>query len=773
MSRRRWRITLLAALATLAAVYPITSLFQRSDWLLPACFVIALTAGLGLLLRGLSRSRVLVVAVQVLVVAYVVLVRYAGDTFLLLVPTVDTGVRVAELGQQALDTIGRYSAPAPLNDGVSFCLVVAVGLVAICVDATAATWRSPAASGLPLLTAYLITAANGQSALALRYFVVPVVLWLVMLHTTALAQFGRWSTTSAVDDGVPALAAPLAPERSAMQSFSSGAAKLGLAGLVLALVVPVFVPHFPPRYLTEGLGRTSGAGAGDGSVGYNDTLDLTRSLSNDDVTPVLAYTTTGFTRSPLRVAATSAYSNGQWRAGSSRQGAPQPLPPPDQRRDYELTVTDNTLAVPRIAAPFPVVAVAMEGTPWTIDPVTRDVRVSRAVSTYRVTYADLAPVPSELRDSGVPNSPDVTDEDLQLPDSARELIETWSAEVTSGEANPLDKAIAIQNHLRDSSRYRYDLDLGEPLRDSAGRIVEPIRTFYETRRGYCVQFSTAMIMLARAQGIPARMAMGFLPGTAEDGKYVVRASDAHAWPELYFQGFGWLRFEPTPGSRSGTPPPYTVASSDDAGGGAGRNPDATATGGSTSSGAATTTPALTPTGVPETSVVEQLGSVFSLRNVVTALTVLVLLLALFVMPLTAALSLRRRRREAATRQDLIEVEWDDLTSHLRDLGLPDPEGGTLRQLRDRFVREGHLDPQNAAVLGRVTATLEKSRYDRPERTTVAEADALHRDIRLIRREAGRTRAASMRLRSFFWPEAGVSVWRSLPERLTARLRRRG
>ena len=63
----------------------------------------------------------------------------------------------------------------------------------------AATWRAPAAAGLPLLTAYLITAANGNAASAVRYFVVPVALWLIMLHTTARATFGRWSTTSVSD----------------------------------------------------------------------------------------------------------------------------------------------------------------------------------------------------------------------------------------------------------------------------------------------------------------------------------------------------------------------------------------------------------------------------------------------------------------------------------------------------------------------------------------------------------------------------------------------
>jgi len=771
MTRRRWRITILAALATLSAVYPITSLFSDSSWLPQAVVVIVLTAGVGLVARGLTRSKVLVVVAQVLVVGYVLLYRYAGDTFAWLLPT-PTSIEVANsLGLQALDTIQRYTAPAPLNEGVTFWLLVVVAAVAICVDAMAATWRSPAAAGLPLLTAYLITAANGQAALALRFFLVPVVLWLLMLHTTARAGFSRWSTANAAEESE---IDEVAHDRDALRSFSIGALKLGALGVVLALAVPLVVPHFPPRYLTEGLGRAEGGG-GQGSVGFNDTLDLSRSLNDSDQTPVLSYTTTAFTKSPLRVLATSYYSRGQWlqAGGGNGNGQPQPLPPTSQRRDYVIDVTDNTLAAPRIAVPYPVVAVAMEGTPWAIDPITRDVRVGRAVSSYRVTYADVAPSPPQLRDSGRPDSPDITDDDLRVPDTVRPLLQRWSDEVTAGADNPLDRAIAIQDHLRGSD-YTYSLDLGEPLRDESGRLMEPIRNFHETRRGYCVQFATAMIMMARAQGIPARMAIGFLPGQAAGtDKYIVKASDAHSWPELFFQGYGWLRFEPTPGGRAGSPPPYAVLGNDAGATGGGRSVTETE-GSGTATGSATTTTAAAVAPVPaDQGVLDRVGSALTLRNLVIALTLLVVVLALLVMPITAWLLRVRRRRAAVTQQDLIEAEWDELTSHLGDLGLEAPHGATLRQLRERYVTQGHLDDESATAMRRVTATLEKARYDRPERTTPQEAIRLHHDIRSIRRQVGGTRALKTRVRSFLWPERGVAFWRDLPDRLSALTSRRG
>ena len=770
MTRRRWRITILAALATLSAIYPITSLFVQTTWLGEAMFTIALVAALGLVARGLTRSRALVVAVQVLVMTYVVLARHLGDTFSYLLPTPTTIEEANSLGLQALETVQRFSAPAPLNSGVTFCLVVAVALVAIAVDAMAATWRSPAAAGLPLLTAYLITAANGQSALALRFFVVPVLLWLVMLHTTARAQFGRWGTANAADESEIDEAAH---DRDALRSFTAGALKLGAIGVVFAVLVPAILPHFPPRYLTEGLGR-AGGGGGEGSVGFNDTLDLSRSLNNQDASPVLTYTTTAFTRPPLRVLATSYYSRGQWSTvgtTGNRPDNPAPPPPPSQRRNYDLRVSNNTLAAPRVAAPYPVLAVAMDGVRWSIDPVTRDVRVESHVDSYRVTYADYAPPPPQLRESGTPDSPDITDDDLAIPDRSRDLIERWAAEVVGDADNPLDRAIAIQNHLRDTRIYTYSLDLGEALRDTEGRLLEPIQNFYQTRRGYCVQFATAMIMMARAQGIPARMAIGYLPGQpSENNQYVVRNSDAHAWPELYFQGSGWLRFEPTPGARSGTPPPYAVLGADSGSTRGGRDVEDT-TSGTGSTATATTTTSATAAPVPQQqNVLDTISSAFTLRNAVTFVAVLVGLLAAFVMPITAWLLRLRRRRAAVTQQELIEAEWLDLTSHLGDLGLTAPKGVTLRQLRERYVTDGHLDGEDATTMRRVTATLEKSRYDRPERTTPQEAFRLHHDIRSIRRQIGRTRAWQTRVRSFFWPEAGVSFWRSLPDRLSLRRR---
>jgi transglutaminase-like putative cysteine protease len=767
MTHVRWRLALLALAATIFALYPITSLFTSDDWFGQAVATAALVAALGVLMRALVHSRVVTLLVQVVVTTYALLLHFSGETFAYLLPTTETLDQANSLGLVALETIQKHSAPAPLNDGVTFCLVVAAALVAIAVDATAATWQSPAAAGLPLLTAYLITAANGTEALRATYFVVPVLLWLAMLHVSARSRFGRWSTTSASEEKEAGEPDEAGQDRRALWALSAGAARFGLLGVVLAMIIPVMVPHFPPRYLTDGLGRSSEAGAA-GTVGFSDTVDLTRSLQSTDQSPVLRYGTTGFGRIPLRVLATSYFSGGQWRPeGRSRAGTElAPLPARENRTDYVMSVSSNVLEPPALAAPYPVVAISVEGVGWTVDPLTGDVKVNGRAADYQVTYTDLAPTAAELRDAGEPSARSVRDEDLALPDSSRALVTAWAREVTAGRTTSLDKAIAIQEHLRDTSRYTYNLDLGPPLRDTAGRVVEPVRTFYETRRGYCVQFATAMILMARAEGIPARMAIGFLPGSRTGSEYIVRASDAHAWPELYFEGYGWIRFEPTPAQRSGGRPAYTVEGTGD-----------TTGGGQAVDGEEPTSTATTPfrrqdlegadsgtTGSPAT----WFGDLLTTRDVVTITAVLIGLLATFLMPLTAWVVRLRRRRAASNRQELIEADWEELTAHLRDLGLSPPQGGTLRQWRQHFVTTGHLDADNTKAIGRVTATLERARYDRPDRTTPEEAALVHRDIKAVRRHISRTRAWQTRVRSYLWPSTGVEVWRRLPRLLRRR-----
>jgi protein-glutamine gamma-glutamyltransferase len=129
---------------------------------------------------------------------------------------------------------------------------------------------------------------------------------------------------------------------------------------------------------------------------------------------------------------------------------------------------------------------------------------------------------------------------LQLP-HLDSRIQQLAEQITAGSTNEYDKAAKIELYLK--SHYRYTLDLTGP------RTADPLAYFLFTRRaGHCEYFAAAMTVMLRDLGIPARYVGGFLPGEYNDvgGDWIVRASDAHVWVEVFFPGYGWITFDPTP-----------------------------------------------------------------------------------------------------------------------------------------------------------------------------------------------------------------------------------
>jgi transglutaminase-like putative cysteine protease len=129
---------------------------------------------------------------------------------------------------------------------------------------------------------------------------------------------------------------------------------------------------------------------------------------------------------------------------------------------------------------------------------------------------------------------------LQLPETLPDRITDLAAELSADAASPYDKAVAIQAYLR---QFPYTLDLPPVSTDS-----DAVDTFlFELQRGYCDYYASAMIIMARSQGIPARLAIGYRMGSydPETQAYYVTMADSHSWPELYFEGIGWIPFEPT------------------------------------------------------------------------------------------------------------------------------------------------------------------------------------------------------------------------------------
>ncbi len=116
----------------------------------------------------------------------------------------------------------------------------------------------------------------------------------------------------------------------------------------------------------------------------------------------------------------------------------------------------------------------------------------------------------------------------------------------------------LQNWFRETGGFRYSLKT-QAVGSGNPALLHFLFKGPGGRVGYCEQFATAYAVMARTLQIPARVAVGFLQPHQgrKPGEWVYKAHDLHAWPELYFQGSGWVRFEPTPGNRAATTPSYT------------------------------------------------------------------------------------------------------------------------------------------------------------------------------------------------------------------------
>jgi transglutaminase-like putative cysteine protease len=168
-----------------------------------------------------------------------------------------------------------------------------------------------------------------------------------------------------------------------------------------------------------------------------------------------------------------------------------------------------------------------------------------------IRYSGFSRLPEldvpKLRDSPPFYPGTISDVYLELP-KLDERIPALAKQITANETNAYDKAHAIEMYLR-SSRFTYTLNLqGKPGDDPLPHFL------FDTRAGHCEYFASSMAVMLRTLGIPSREVNGFLPGEYNDlgGDYIVRASDAHSWVEVFFPGSGWIVFDPTPDAPEGT-----------------------------------------------------------------------------------------------------------------------------------------------------------------------------------------------------------------------------
>ncbi|MER7573195.1 DUF3488 and transglutaminase-like domain-containing protein [Streptomyces sp. NPDC126514] len=761
----RARLALFAALATLAAACALLPLVEDPTWLFQAVFLLAVQTGVGLAARRVPLARALTVAAQTLVTLLLLTLTFAREQALFgLVPGPEALAHLGDLLQTGTDDVGRYAIPAPLSDGIRLLLVGGVLVIGLAVDILAVTFRSAAPAGLPLLALYSIAAGLSDGGADWVWFLIAAAGYLMLLLAEGrdrLSQWGRIFGGAPRTPGGGEAGGAVAPVRAGR--------RIGVVALGIALVVPLGLPAMNGGLL-DGAGTGVGSGSGGGGTisAVNPLVSLRDSLNVDEDRQVLSLRTStdDLSNMYLRIVSLDDFDGTTWKPSKRNITSvprefptPMGLGPDTERAEIETRISAaNWYAQDWLPMPYPPSGVDIEGN-WRYEPLGMTLVGDHGQNTRGLTYTvrslDVQPTAEQLADAPEPSAA-IKREFTELPSSLPEEVAQTAREVTDGASGPYEQAVRLQEYFAVTGGFQYDTEV------QVGSGSSAIVRFLRDKQGFCVHFSFSMAAMARSLGIPARVAVGFAPGTPQgDDSVSVGLKDAHAWPELYFEGVGWTRFEPTP--TRGSVPSYTQT----------EVPGSTLPDVARPTRSASSAPSAAPSesencaagGNPELCASEAPQAALADDDDgpkwYVALAWSLAGLAALLIPLSPLLwRLRTRavrlgahgRGEADTVPHVLAV-WQELIDTAWDHGIMPEESQTPRKAAARIVRLGHLDPEAAAAVHRVADAVEQVLYaPRPAPVAGLAADA-RRVVAALRTTVGR----GTRARALFLPRSTVRV----------------
>ena len=308
---------------------------------------------------------------------------------------------------------------------------------------------------------------------------------------------------------------------------------------------------------------------------------------------------------------------------------------------------------------------------------------------YQIVSTIVVPSADTLRMSTSSSPPD--DEYLQVPENEEiARLQPVVAEIIAGATGNYEKLLAIQDYFRNN--FTYSLDV--PASTSATATLE----FLDRRTGYCEQFSSTFALFARLIGIPSRVAIGFTPGeqspigTSNVQLFNVRSQHAHAWPEVWFDGIGWVLFEPTPG-RGAPSADYTNVppAQDDS------IPTAPAPT-TTTPNQTTTSLAVNPTTVPNGQATPTMPStsggsaVSSQMLIYFALAIALIALWAFAMPRFIRSTIRRRE------SNVVLINWRSVVAHFEAVHGELASQLTVFEIGERFVEQNWGEAEKVEII---------------------------------------------------------------------------
>jgi transglutaminase-like putative cysteine protease len=754
MNGTQSRVSLAGVLATLLACATLVPLLRGLGWPVAVFVTVAITAGVGAAARQLVRWWPLVVLLQVVALLLTLSFLFARDAAVWgVLPGPEVISTLRTLMKAGLDITRQQAPPVQATRGVILLAAGGIGLIGLAVDVIAVTLAKPAVAGLPLLAVYCVPAAVLPGGLSWVYFVLGAAGYLVLVGADSGDRVLGWGRVLP-NPGDPS------PER-ALGGPLSGVRRLTVGCLLVAALLPSAIPGLGDQLIgNQGTGR--GSGKGGNITVINPILSIRQSLGARTDSVLLRYRTTAASPEPLRIVSDDTFDGNTWspsvgaipRDNKVQDGLPKPpgLSSLVATTSLRTEIETLDLAQTYLPLPYPSTQVDIDG-PWLYETRSLNVvgdNVNTKGLSYTVQHLAVTPTPDQLK--AAPIAPlAVQAAYAQLPQNLPKQIEDTARRV-AGDGTAYEQALALQQYFRNNGGFVYN-ETVQPPRGKGDGGDDAVLAFLRNKQGYCVQFASAMAVMARTLGMPARVAVGFLPGSQRpDGTYEISVRDAHAWPELYFQTVGWVRFEPTPSTRAGTPPSWAVPPSTVKPSAA---PSATTTAPSVPARAVPrdrTTRAQTP-GATQRSLPARILAAIPWR----VLAGLLILLAVCGVPLLVSLLVRRRRwRVARTGAERVEAAWDELRERLEDLGVRWASSWTPRALQLRLVADHRLAEAEQAALGRLVSDLERVRYA-PPGAVIRESAALRGDVDVVVHGVSASEAVEVwvRRRARWIPSSGL------------------
>ncbi|WP_166972371.1 transglutaminase family protein [Brevibacterium atlanticum] len=514
----------------------ISAVFSDFAWLPPVLVAVAVIVVIGAVFRSvpvLRSSGTAVIAQCVAGVITVFAICAKGSLIAGFIPTGESFGMVIDRLSDGVSDLYATAPPAASTPGFTAMLTIAFTLITILIDGLVSDLRAPKVGGVLLLVLWMIPVYFASREVRWWHIVAILAAFLLLMLSPYLPAT-RW--------------------RGGLTAVLAGALALAI-GLGLPLALPP-VPSLPDR---------ASNGQGDLTV-TNPFLNLRQNLGDRDDSTLFSYETTGAESDPIRLTSIDDFDGENWAPSAfgldpfaiATEGMPWPEGMP-RETNFENETIDVRVGdqYDQQYLPSPYAPQQPNGLDrrWIFDEKTLTI-VGNGEKTgglqYSMDYLSPNPSVDDLKNATPVNDSDFETE-LAVPDSLPDTVTETAERVTADADNQWEAAVLLQAYFR-SGEFEYSLDA--PERASGDAISD----FLNDKKGYCVQFSSAMTIMARTMGIPARIGVGFTGGKEADGGYDVSMQDSHAWPELYFEGAGWVRFEPTPGGPAGDPPKWTLAS---------------------------------------------------------------------------------------------------------------------------------------------------------------------------------------------------------------------